>query len=97
MANHSVAEARNKLSELIDRALRGEDIVITRHGTPVVDLRAIPAPPRPVTKADIEWLRAHRVGKATSEDAGTFVSKMRDEEERRASILTQAYSSRCQR
>ena len=82
MASHSVAEAKNKLSELIERALRGEGVVITRHGTPVVELRPIPAPPRPVTKADIEWLRAHRVGKASGEDAGTFVSRMRDEEER---------------
>jgi prevent-host-death family protein len=83
MANHSVAEAKNKLSELIDRALRGEGVVITRHGTPVVELRPIPAPPRRVTKADIEWLRAHRVGRlSATEDAGTLVSRMRDEEER---------------
>jgi len=83
MGNHSVAEAKNKLSELIDRALRGEGVVITRHGTPVAELRPIPAPPRRVTKADIEWLRAHRVGRlSATEDAGTLVSRMRDEEER---------------
>ena len=82
MGNHSVAEAKNKLSELIDRALRGEGVVITRHGTPVAELRPIPPAPRRVTQADIEWLRANRVGKASAEDAGTFVSKMRDEEER---------------
>ena len=80
MANHSVAEAKNKLSELIDRALRGEGVVITRHGKPVAELRPIPAPPRRVTKADIDWLEAHRVGKASAEDAGTFISKMRDED-----------------
>jgi prevent-host-death family protein len=56
MGSHSVVEAKNKLSELIDRALRGEGVVITRHGTPVAELRPIPAPPRPVTTADIEWL-----------------------------------------
>jgi len=83
MASHSVAEAKNKLSELIDRALKGEGVVITRHGTPVVELRPLPAPPRPITKADIEWLRAHRVGRlSATEDAGTLVSRMRDEEER---------------
>jgi antitoxin (DNA-binding transcriptional repressor) of toxin-antitoxin stability system len=81
MGNHSVAEAKNKLSELIDRALRGEGVVITRHGTPVVELRAIPPVPRPVTKADIEWLEAHRVGRlSATEDAGTLVSRMRDED-----------------
>lgn len=83
MGSHSVAEAKNKLSELIDRALRGEGVVITRHGTPVAELRPISPAPRRVTKADIEWLRAHRVGRlSATEDAGTLVSRMRDEEER---------------
>ena len=31
-STHSVADAKNRLPELIDRALEGEDIVITRHG-----------------------------------------------------------------
>ena len=31
-------EAKNKLSELIDRAARGEEIVITRRGRPLVKL-----------------------------------------------------------
>lgn len=80
MSTHSVAQAKNHLSELIDRALKGEDVVITRHGQPVVELRAVPAKPRPVTKADLEWLRKHRVGlKAPAEDAATLVRKMRDE------------------
>ena len=83
MGSHSVAEAKNKLSELIDRALRGEGVVITRHGTPVVELRPIPPMPHRVTKADIEWLRAHRIERlSATEDAGTLVSRMRDEEER---------------
>jgi len=36
---HSVAEAENRLPELIDRALAGEGVTITRHGRPVVELR----------------------------------------------------------
>ena len=32
MTNHSVVEAENQLSSLIDRALDGETVVITRHG-----------------------------------------------------------------
>jgi prevent-host-death family protein len=81
MGSHSVAEAKNKLSELIDRPLKGEGVVISRHGTPVVELRPIPAPPRPVTTADIEWLDAHRIGRLSPrEDAGALVSRMRDEE-----------------
>jgi prevent-host-death family protein len=36
MSTHTVAEAKNQLSKLIDRALKGERIVITRRGQPVV-------------------------------------------------------------
>lgn len=39
MANYSVAEAKNRLPALIDKALDGEEIVITRRGKPVVELR----------------------------------------------------------
>jgi prevent-host-death family protein len=81
MSTHSVAEAKNKLPELIDRALKGEDVVITRHGHPVVTLKPVPAPPKVLTDADLDWLAAHRVGRVMpKEDAGTFVSRMRDEE-----------------
>lgn len=82
MSTHSVAEAKNRLPELIDRALKGEEVVITRHGRPVAELRPIPAPVRPVSADDLDWLAARRVGKRAKEDAGTFVSRMRDEGER---------------
>jgi prevent-host-death family protein len=84
MSDHSIAEAQNSVPELIDRALRGEGVVITRNGTPVVELRPIPAPPpppRPITQDDIDWLSSHRVGRlSATEDAGTLVSRMRDED-----------------
>jgi prevent-host-death family protein len=32
MGKHSVVEAKNQLSELIDHALNGERVIITRHG-----------------------------------------------------------------
>jgi prevent-host-death family protein len=84
MSTHSVAEAKNKLPELIDRALKGEAIVITRHGHPVAELRPIPAPGRRVTQADIEWLDKHRVpSNPGGMDAGTLVSTMRDEDDDR--------------
>ena len=50
MSTHSVAEAKNKLPELIDRALKGEGIVITRHGHPVVELRPVSPPERRITR-----------------------------------------------
>jgi antitoxin (DNA-binding transcriptional repressor) of toxin-antitoxin stability system len=86
MGEHSIVEARDQLSTLIDRALAGEDVVITRDGLAVVTLRAVeprqpPTPPRMTPAESIAWLRAHRVGQVIpEEDAGTFVSRMRDEE-----------------
>jgi antitoxin (DNA-binding transcriptional repressor) of toxin-antitoxin stability system len=41
----SVAEAKNRLSELIHAVENGENVVITRHGKPVAQLSA-PAPER---------------------------------------------------
>jgi prevent-host-death family protein len=39
MANYSVAEAKDQLSRLIERANDGEEVVITRHGKPVAEIR----------------------------------------------------------
>jgi antitoxin (DNA-binding transcriptional repressor) of toxin-antitoxin stability system len=65
---------------LIDRALKGESVVISRGGQPVVELRPLPVAPRHVTQADIDWIDAHRVGKAPARlDAATDVRRMRDE------------------
>ncbi|MBR7619027.1 type II toxin-antitoxin system Phd/YefM family antitoxin [Phenylobacterium sp. 20VBR1] len=80
MSEHSVVEAKNNLSDLIDRALKGEAVVITRHGKPMVELKAVQPLPRRITEADIEWLRARRVGRKSTEDAGSLVSRMRDED-----------------
>ena len=45
VARVSIYEAKTRLSHLVDRALRGDQVVITRHGRPVA--RLVPAaPPR---------------------------------------------------
>lgn len=83
MPSYSVAEAKDSLSSLIDRALAGEEVIVTRHGKPVVQINAVPPAPRPITQADLEWLRRARekVGsRMPAEDAGTLVSRMRDED-----------------
>ncbi len=90
MPEHSVAEARNHLSELIDRARAGEQVVITRHGTRVAEITAAPPAPRPVSAADLDFLARHRVGRpisapispAVGTDAGHLLSDLRDAEER---------------
>ncbi len=85
MSIYSVAEAKAKFSALIDEAIKGEAVTITRHGHAVVEVRAVAGKakpkPRPMTEADFEWLAKRRVGrKAPREDAGALVSRMRDED-----------------
>jgi prevent-host-death family protein len=63
MPTYSVADAKNHLPKLIDRALAGEEVVITRRGRPVVELRtAIAQPVQPKSQKEWhDWLfeRAH--------------------------------------
>lgn len=79
MGAHSLAEARDNLSELIDRALSGEGVVILRDGRPVVELRPVTTEPRPVRPEDLDWLAARRVGRPSGCDAGQLLREMRDE------------------
>jgi antitoxin (DNA-binding transcriptional repressor) of toxin-antitoxin stability system len=59
-------------------------MVITRHGHPVVELTTIAAQGRPMTEADLEWIRARRAGpRPSGPDAGRLVSEMRDEDDER--------------
>jgi antitoxin (DNA-binding transcriptional repressor) of toxin-antitoxin stability system len=41
MADVSIRDLRNKGGEVVDRAARGEQIVITKAGKPVAELRAL--------------------------------------------------------
>lgn len=82
MGTYSVAEAKAKLSALIDEALEGGNVVITRHGQPVVEIKGVTEKrqPRRVTQADIQWLEKRRVGKKMpAEDSGALLSRMRSE------------------
>ncbi len=81
MSSYSVADAKNSLSQLIDRALSGETVVITRRGQPVAELKPVRPAPQPITDADIEWLRSRLRGRRPAKtDAGTLLTTMRDEE-----------------
>ena len=80
MGSHSVADAKNKLSDLIDRALDGEGVVITRHGRPVVKLTPISPPPKRMTPNIVDTLVHQRVGRRMPrENAVAAVRKLRDE------------------
>lgn len=59
MTSYSVADAKNTLPKLIDRALQGEEVVITRHGKPVAELKPVARQPAAST-VTYAWLRSRR-------------------------------------
>jgi antitoxin (DNA-binding transcriptional repressor) of toxin-antitoxin stability system len=81
MPTYSVAEAKDQFSRLVDRALAGEEVTITRHGKPVAELRARTTPergrPSPHLIDELER-RAKRLP-ALGAAAADFVRAMRDE------------------
>jgi prevent-host-death family protein len=83
MARYSIAEARNNLPELIDKALAGEEVTLTREGEAVVELRPS-APlrtPRPLGEAEWRRLRARRAARPPlGEDSVAVIRAMRDGE-----------------
>jgi prevent-host-death family protein len=83
MATYSLAHAKDQLSKLVDEALTGEPVTITRHGKPVVHLTpARPVGGKAMTKETLEWLAQERA--KLSALAGTtwaeIVREMRDED-----------------
>ena len=60
MAQYSVAETRNNLSRLIDKARAGEEVIITRHGKPAAAISLVPAAGGEVSEAEMvkrrEWM-----------------------------------------
>lgn len=61
MSSYSVADAKAGLPSLINRALAGEEVIITRHGKPVVELRPASVPDPAGKAAALARLLAHRV------------------------------------
>ena len=82
MGKHSVVDAKINLSDLIARAEQGEEVVITRHGVPVAEIRSVPpvrTARRPMTQADLDWLDANRIRPAVEgPDSVTLIRQMRD-------------------
>jgi prevent-host-death family protein len=81
MGTYSLAQAKDQLSRLVDEALSGEIVTITRHGKPVVSLTPSAPTPLPLTKVDIEQMRRRRAMRPSlGGDSVTLVREMRDEE-----------------
>jgi prevent-host-death family protein len=60
MSRYGVAEAKNSLASLLDKAMAGEEVIITRHGKAIVELRPVANPGRRAAAFDYEWLRKQR-------------------------------------
>ncbi len=80
MSAYSVAEAKNNLPKLLDRALAGEDVTITRRGKPVAKLSPLGGEARGGS-IDMEWLERVRVKPADPNfDVLELIGRMRDED-----------------
>jgi prevent-host-death family protein len=77
MSTFSVAEAKARMSELLDRAEKGEKVVITRRGEPVVELAPVLRAKPGIDFARLRALRAAMPKAKTPADK--LVRKMRDE------------------
>jgi prevent-host-death family protein len=76
MESYSVADAKARLSELIERAEAGEEVEITRRGKPVVRLVGVEKERK---RFDFSRLRALAPSMTFQEQsAGDFVREMRD-------------------
>lgn len=78
MTEFSVAEAKARLSELLDRVERGEELVITRRGKPVAKLSGVKRKLEPIDWEEIDRIRESMP--MQEESAGDFMRRMRDEE-----------------
>ena len=77
----TLAEAKERLGELLDEAIAGEDVTIARDGAAVVSLTPSPPTPRPLTLEDIAGMRARALARpGLGADAVTLVRQMRDDD-----------------
>lgn len=77
MSTFSVAEAKAHLSELLERAEKGEKVVITRRGEPVVQLAPVKTVKPGIDFARLRALRA--VMPMAKTPANKLIRKIRDE------------------
>lgn len=62
----NLAQAKARLSELLDKVEHGEAVVITRHGRPVANLSAVAAPKLPLKPMAAFRTRMPRLRRASA-------------------------------
>lgn len=60
MSRYSVAETKNSLSSLLDKVAAGEEVIITKHGKPVAEIRPMVSTSQQPREFSYEWLRKRR-------------------------------------
>jgi prevent-host-death family protein len=73
----NLADAKARLSELVDRAAKGEPVQITRRGKPIAQITAIATPKKPIQLADLQ--RVTEGTKYQKESAGKFMRRIRNQ------------------
>jgi prevent-host-death family protein len=73
----SVAEAKARLSAILQAAERGEEVLITRRGKPVVRLTAVGKQVKPIDFSRADALRARQ--KPGAEPSARWLRRLRDE------------------
>ncbi|MDN5848227.1 MAG: type II toxin-antitoxin system prevent-host-death family antitoxin [Nitrococcus sp.] len=73
----NLADAKARLSELAELAAAGDTVVITKRGKPVAQLTRLQTPRKPVDLGILQ--RLTRAMPAQTEDAGSFMRRLRDE------------------
>ncbi len=81
MPVYSIAQAKYQLSKLVDEALAGEQVTITRHGKPVAELRptVIAGAGRPSPELIDEIAARAKTLPSLGESAVDIIRRMRDE------------------
>lgn len=77
MTTVSLADAKARLSELVDRVAAGDTIEITRRGKPAARLVAAVAPRQPIDLADLKAFTDSQPWQ--EESAADLIRRMRDE------------------
>jgi prevent-host-death family protein len=78
MNNISLADAKARLSELVERAAAGDSVTITRRGKPMARLVPIKLERKPIDASELRTL-TDAMPRQT-EPASALVRKMRDED-----------------
>jgi prevent-host-death family protein len=81
MAAYSLTEAKQQLDRLVEEAMSGELVTITREGQAVVTLTPSAPSRSPIDAAYLDWMRKRREERPSlGGDAVSLVREMRDEE-----------------